>query len=337
MNSSPLISVCIAVYNRQKFIQAAIESVLNQTYQNFEIIIIDDGSKDDTVSIIESIADSRIKLFKNESNQGVVYTRNRYLELANGEFIAILDSDDLWFPDKLEKQYHFFASQPDYGICGTTARKEYENGSTEIWNYPSSDSDIRARLLWGSSMVHSSVMFRKNIMDAKKIKYDSTIKQAEDYDFIRQFVFVTKAYNIEEVLTRYAVHNNQFTSEAKEEQVHESIKVAYRYCEDLGLKMSQEQRIVFQKVYDFKYKLSTNNLKLLGMLFGQITSFVENDIIQSTAFKKKLAKQWYLACYHSSQNGIKTFLTYHKNSSFRESIFSINQFKFFIKCLAIKK
>jgi glycosyltransferase involved in cell wall biosynthesis len=328
---SPVISVCIAVYNRQKFIQAAIESVLNQTYQNFEVIIIDDGSKDGTVSVIESIADSRIKLFKNESNKGVVYTRNRYLELASGEFIAILDSDDLWFPEKLEKQLHFFASHQDYGICGTTARKEYENGKIDIWKYPSSDSDIRSRLLWGSAMVHSSVMLRKKIIDLKNFKYDCTIKQAEDYDFIRQFVSVTKAYNIETVLTRYAVHNNQFTTEAKDEQVNESIKVAYRYFFDIGIILSEIEKRAFYKLYTYTYQFNIEELIIVEKLFHKIIDLKPD-------FIKSIKKQWFLACYNSSQNGIKTFVTYHKKGPcFRESLFSVNQFKFFIRCIIRKK
>ena len=330
---NPLISVCIAVYNRQKFIRAAIESVLNQTYQNFEILIIDVGSTDNSVSIIESIADSRIKLFKNESNKGVVYTRNRYLELASGAYIAILDSDDSWLPEKLEKQLHFFSFHQDYGICGTTARKEYENGKMDIWKYPTTDSEIRARLLWGSAMIHSSLMFRKKIKDEHNFKYDCTIKQAEDYDFIRQFVSVAKAYNIEEVLTRYAVHENQFTSEAKEEQVSESIKVAYRYCEDLGIQMNQEQVDVFQKIYNFKFNLTINELKLLKDLFIQIGSLVNKNDLQMMAFNNSLAKQWYLACYHSSKNGfevIKLFYSYIKRS---ESTIPIQKkVKLFLKC-----
>ena len=104
MDQYLLVSVCIAVYNREKFIKNAIESVLKQTYQNFEIIIINDGSTDGSLEVINDFDDKRIKVFSNESNKGVTYTRNRYLEKASGELIAVLDSDDEWLNMKLEKQ-----------------------------------------------------------------------------------------------------------------------------------------------------------------------------------------------------------------------------------------
>jgi len=108
MKKSPLVSVCIPVYNREEYIENTVNSVLGQTFQNFEIIIIDDGSTDNSILIIKSIQDSRIKLFQNGVNKGVVYSRNRYLEEASGNFIAMLDSDDIWAPNKLEKQLDFF-------------------------------------------------------------------------------------------------------------------------------------------------------------------------------------------------------------------------------------
>lgn len=336
MNRSPLISVCIAVYNRARFIEAAIESVLKQTYQNFEIIIIDDGSTDDTVNKIACIEDKRIHLFINDKNRGVVYTRNRYLELAKGEFIAILDSDDLWMPSKLEKQLTFFSSHHEYAICGTLARREYSDGSSDLWKFPSTDTGIRARLLWGSAMVHSSVMVRKQLMLDYNIKYDNAIRQAEDYDFIRQFVFRAKAYNIGEVLTRYAVHQEQFTSQAKEEQVNESIKVAYRYCKDLGINISEEEAKCFEKVYSFKFNLSIKELKILKYFFLNILE-IQKDTFIAQKLKENISQKWFLSCYKSSTNGLGVFKLYINNKNLKtRPIFSIIHLKFFIKCLLRK-
>lgn len=113
---SDLVSILTPTYNAEKFIQATIESVLNQTYQNWEMILVDDGSTDQTVLIIEEFAqkDHRIKLFKLSENRGNGFARNAALEKAAGKYIAYLDADDLWFPEKLEKQIHFLKSNNSY-------------------------------------------------------------------------------------------------------------------------------------------------------------------------------------------------------------------------------
>ena len=105
-NLNPLVSVVMPAYNAERFIAKAIESVLNQTIQDFELIVVDDCSKDATASIAEeySVRDSRVKLLKNEQNLRVAGTRNRALEVCRGEYVALLDSDDIWYPDTLEKQ-----------------------------------------------------------------------------------------------------------------------------------------------------------------------------------------------------------------------------------------
>jgi glycosyltransferase involved in cell wall biosynthesis len=338
MQNEPLISVCIPVYNREKFIKAALKSVLNQTYQNFEIIVVDDGSSDNSVTIIKSIKDARIKLFKNAVNKGVVFTRNVGLEKASGDFIAVLDSDDSWEVNKLQKQIDFFKEKPEYGICGTWAKREYSDGSSDIWQYPTSDPEIRARLVWGSSMIHSSIMFRKRILDVNNFYYDNTIKQAEDYDLIRQFVIYTKAHNIEETLITYAVHENQFTSEAKEEQVAEALKVAIRYLNDLGIKLSENEASAFENVFAYDFKMSIDELKYFELVLGKIFSTIQKDVDSKEYFENNLSNWWFLTCNHSSVNGLKVFNLYFNNKQFLLTpTISSKHLKFFIKCLLRKK
>ncbi|QNK77416.1 glycosyltransferase family 2 protein [Winogradskyella sp. PAMC22761] len=338
MQNEPLISVCIPVYNREKFIKAALKSVLNQTYQNFEIIVVDDGSSDNSVTIIKSIKDTRIKLFKNAVNKGVVFTRNVGLEKASGDFIAVLDSDDTWEANKLQKQIDFFKVNPDYGICGTWAKREYVDGNTDEWKYPISDSEIRARLVWGSAMIHSSVMFRKRVLEANNFSYDNTIKQAEDYDLIRQFVKNTKAHNIEETLVTYAVHENQFTSEAKDEQVTEAVKVAFRYLNDLGVKLSENEASAFENVFAYDFKMSIDELKYFEQVLDKIFSRIQKDVDSKEYFQYHLFNYWFLVCYSNSQKGFKVFSLYFKNKKLKlNPTLSLKHLKFFIKCLLRKK
>src|SRR6056297_1237246 len=114
----PKISVVIPTYNRAKFITTAINSVLDQTYRDFEIIVVDDGSTDQTQEKLESYG-GRITNHSYTPNRGVSYARNRGIELARGEYIAFLDSDDYWKPEKLQKQFEFFQLHPDYSVVAT--------------------------------------------------------------------------------------------------------------------------------------------------------------------------------------------------------------------------
>lgn len=109
------------VFNGGKFIRESIESVLSQTFTDFELIIVDDGSTDNTIDIIRSFEDKRIRLLLNESNRGIGYTRNKALENSKGKYVAVLDSDDIAYPTRLEKQVHFLENNSDYAAIGSGA------------------------------------------------------------------------------------------------------------------------------------------------------------------------------------------------------------------------
>lgn len=334
MKERPLVSVCIPVYNRGKFIKAAVESVLSQTYQNFEIIIVDDGSTDNSIAVVKSIEDSRIKLFKNAVNKGVVYSRNRYLEEASGDYIAVLDSDDTWLPSKLEKQIKFFRENPDYGICGTTALRKYSDGKKEIWKYPIKDGEIRVRLLWGSSIIHSSMMINTRLLKKYSVKYSKDRKQAEDYDLIRQIAKYGKLYNLEEVLLWYNIHEDQFTSSAKLEQVSETFKVTLLYIKDLGLTLTEKQKGAYFKVFTYKYDLSKDELLELQIVFEHLNEQLDEKPI----LKNNISKQWFLACYYSTtKNGFEAWKSFNSlQIIFPYRLSLLQKGKFCLKCLVQK-
>ncbi|MDT0647438.1 glycosyltransferase family 2 protein [Zunongwangia sp. F260] len=334
MIEESLVSVCIPVYNREKFIKNAIESVLNQTYQNFEIIVVDDGSKDDSIFIVESFSDERIKLFKNKVNKGVVFTRNRYLEEASGDYIAILDSDDFWLPTKLEKQINFLNENPEYGICGTWAIRKSINGEC-IWKYPISDEEIRARLLWGSSMVHSSMVIKSSIIRNNSFKYCNSVKQAEDYDLLRQVANTkSKLCNLSEVLVEYNEHNAQFTTTAKQEQIEESFKISLKYIDDLKVYLDAIQFSAFKKVFTFQYNLSANELLKLKEFFEALNCVALNF---NDAVSESLSKHWFLSCYHSTNNGLNTLKIFSSaQNEFPYQLTIVQKAKFYLKCLLKK-
>ena len=146
--SSPTVSVLMPVFNGSKYLKEAVESILRQNYGDFELLIINDGSTDDSVQIVSSYDDPRIRLVHNDTNTGLVATLNKGLEISRGRFVARLDCDDVCLPRRLEKQVELMVNQPRVAICGTGI--ELFGGKKQIKRYPTDDARIRARMLFES-------------------------------------------------------------------------------------------------------------------------------------------------------------------------------------------
>jgi len=126
--SEPLVSVNMVVFNGERFIGEAIQSILDQTYTHFELVIMDDGSTDNTNIIVNSFSDPRIQFITSEKNNGIVHARNTALDISKGDYIAILDADDISLPARLEVEVSFLESNPEFGLVGGRAELIDENG-----------------------------------------------------------------------------------------------------------------------------------------------------------------------------------------------------------------
>ncbi len=202
MKRQPLVSVLMPVYNGEKYLAEAIESILQQTYTHFEFVIVNDGSTDTSEQIILSYNDPRIRYVQNERNLGIVRTRNKLFTLAQGEYFAIMDCDDVAHPQKLALQVSFLDQHPSYGICGTWAKMIAENG--RIIGYlqpPREDNMIRVNLLFQSSFVQSTVVIRRQALGS--IQYDENFPVAEDFDLWERLSYKTHMYNFSQFLLLY--------------------------------------------------------------------------------------------------------------------------------------
>lgn len=205
MSQNPLISVVLPVYNCALYIEDGINSILNQTIQNFEIIIIDDYSADDTVKIIQSIDDSRIKLILKEENKGLIHSLNIGLKEAKGKYIARMDGDDISLPDRFQKQLEILENNSDIKVCGCWLQRF--GNSVEIIKHKEFHDEIAARLLLSCSMSMGAVMFNRE--NFSKFSFDENKKHVEDYDFWARTAWSGKFYNIQEVLYYYRAHETQ--------------------------------------------------------------------------------------------------------------------------------
>lgn len=210
----PVLSVLLPVYNAELFIAKSIKSILNQTYSNFELLIVDDCSTDATLTIINGFQDSRIKLFEKTKNTGYTESLNWGIDLAQGTFIARMDADDVSLPTRFEKQIEFLKKNKNISICGTGA---YIDGGNFEFNYPQEHEQILINLLFGSSLIHPSIMGRRAIF--KEYKYDVQKEPAEDYDLFTRLVAGGKHIaNLKEKLLIYRIHSSQISLRQNQKQ-----------------------------------------------------------------------------------------------------------------------
>ena len=180
----PLVSVVIACYNTEKYIEEAVQSILTQTYQNLEIIIIDDGSSDDSYTILLRISkeDKRIRLFRNEQNIKTARTTNKAIKLCDGEFIAIMDADDICTPTRIEKQVKFLQENRNIGVLGTGLILIKLNKKLKSIKKPALNEDIKTLLFFENAIHHSNAMFNIAVVKKEWIKYDERFYIIQDYN-----------------------------------------------------------------------------------------------------------------------------------------------------------
>ena len=183
-NNSPLISIIIPTYNRGEFIKETIITALNQTYNNFEILVIDDGSTDDTEQVTNSIKDDRLKYFWQEHRGRPAPARNKGIQLAKGEYIAFLDSDDIWLPRKLEKQLKTFAQYPELLVVSTNGETFPIHPSKHIFNMLTNKRLSFRSLLIQNHVINSSVLMKKSVTESiGLLDEDIRLRALEDYDY----------------------------------------------------------------------------------------------------------------------------------------------------------
>jgi glycosyltransferase involved in cell wall biosynthesis len=211
----PKVSVLMPAYNSEKYISKAIESILNQTFSDFEFIIIDDCSTDNTWQIIEKYAklDKRIKAYKNKKNLKIVKTRNKGFKLMNknSKFIAIFDSDDISLPNRLEIQLNFLEKNKEYGIVGSFIKIINENNKISgKRKYPITHEEIIKKIILYSPFAQPSVMIRKSAIDYVG-QYDKKFTgiPCEDYDLWFRILIHYKGYNINKYLIKYRISTTQ--------------------------------------------------------------------------------------------------------------------------------
>ncbi len=210
---NPKVTVFIPVYNREKYIGDAIKSILDQSFSNYEILLVDDGSTDESRTVIRSFSDPRIRLLCNDQNLGIPKTRNRGLENAKGEYIALLDSDDQAFPERLAKQVSFLDEHKDFVQVGSWCQMMDNLGQPlkRIKRQPISAIDVDAQFLFRCAISNRSIMGRTQIL--KEFGYREDYPRCQDYDLHVRLAKKYRMGNIPECLVYGRIHPQQITEQ----------------------------------------------------------------------------------------------------------------------------
>ena len=246
----------MAAYNAEKYIKQAISSILNQSFEDFELLIVNDGSTDQTVAAVQSFDDPRIRLIHNESNQGLVFTRNRALEEATGEFIAVLDSDDIAVPERLQVQYDFMQRHPEVALCSGHAALIDEKGTSTGQQFIVPTDDVNMEVFFGNPFINPAAMFRTAIL--RELGGYRDFAPAEDYDF---FLRVSEKYrvgNLDQLLVYYRVHG-QNTSAIKPAKIR---KIETNILKDMYIRWGMP---LDERLLDLQYLLYAKNYEAMNI------------------------------------------------------------------------
>ena len=230
----PKVSISLPTHNGARWIKDSIESVLSQSYANFELIVINDASTDDIEVVVESFVhrDARVVYVANETNLGIQKTLNKGLRLARGEYIARIDDDDVWAEkDKLERQIDFLDTHLDYVLVGTGTIVVNEDG-VELFRFlsPVTDEDVKNKILFKNCFTHSSVMFRKEeVLSCGGYREDEIARHVEDYELWLRLGVIGKLGNLPTHGVRFMLRSGAIGARYKPMQLRNSIKLIQIY------------------------------------------------------------------------------------------------------------
>jgi glycosyltransferase involved in cell wall biosynthesis len=278
--TGPLVSVILPIYNCQLYIKESVESILNQTFTDFELIIIDDASTDGTFEIVEKIIDPRIRLIKKPKNSGYTESLNLGLELSKGLYIARMDGDDISLPNRFKEQVKLLNENQNIIVCGTWFQLSHNK---QIIKHPSSHEEIKLALLEYCAIGHPTVMFRKEVYSKYHVKYDSTMEPAEDYNLWVNVLPYGDLFNIPVVHLIYRSHDEQTSIKKKIAQQENSLKAKERLLSYLNPLVNIASEITFDYA-----KADENKLKFLRYEYGIAQLIKANDersFFENSAFR----------------------------------------------------
>jgi glycosyltransferase involved in cell wall biosynthesis len=303
---NPKVSVIIPAYNVSQFLVEALDSLQRQTYKDFEVLVIDDGSSDDTYDIARRHPISMLRLIRHEENMGVAAARNTGIKWARGEYIALLDGDDIAFPTRLERQVCALDADPSLAMVGSQVKVINESGSEVrvTWRRPVDAEETAFQLIFRNPFITSALMFRARCVPVDG--YRSFIV-SEDYDFNARVASRGRVKNLDEVLVSYRVRKGSLThrmSDAMEERDREIMK---SYLLQWGIHPTEYQLVLNQIIgncdhvrREYSDELLNDIESWLLMLCAMSGRF---DKARQSVFENVCKSGWLMVCSGAAKRG----------------------------------
>jgi glycosyltransferase involved in cell wall biosynthesis len=320
----PEITVLMPVYNASEYVRKTIDSILNQTFTDFEFLIINDGSSDDSEEIIKSYSDPRIRLVNNEKNLKLIATLNRGINLAQGKYIARMDADDICLPTRLEKQYKVMEEDPEIALCGTGIKMMGKKFFQPI--VITDPERIRNVMRAFNIFFHPTVMFRKSVLIENNFRYNPDYLHAEDYQLFQLMSEKHKLINIDETLLLYRLSPGGISRVHNTDQQMMTYRITTEALGRIGINFDRND-------YADRYlsKEQINEIK------NKLEKAYHQEEQNHEEVKEVLNWLWLDLCNRGSHHGLwmlKTFQSFEIIDSTLLNKAMVN--KFYFKCLLRK-
>jgi len=331
--NNPIVTVLLPVYNAERYIALAVESILKQSFRDFELLIINDGSTDNSLEIIRSFKDERIRLVTNESNQKLIATLNKGIQLARGKYIARMDADDISLPERLQKQVDFMESHPEVGVCGAWFEPLELPGKAV--KYPERDENIRIMMLYQTPFCHPVVMLRKEVLAQQNIFFSPDFIHGEDYEMWVRLSSVTQFANIPEVLLRYRSHESSVSASYPSIQKAKTYAVVRMVFEKTGLNVSDSEIELFRDIVHAKFKVDKDFIQQGETLLLKLLEANKRTHYQPVAeLQQFVSEKWFHLCYNTTSLGAWMYALYFNSALSKYQKMNLGiRLKFIIKTM----
>jgi len=315
--SEPILSVIMPVYNAERYLREAVMSILEQTFNNLELIIIDDGSTDSSLAVIQSIKDERIRLYKNDRNQGIVYCRNKGLSLTKGDYVGMFDADDVAYPEKFKEQISFLEQNKDFGMVGSWAKFINKEGKRLPggWKLKAPPEKIPSIMLFKNYFLQSAVLYRKECIS--KFSFRDGLDILEDYMIWLEIMTEFKVWNLQKPLVDYRIHAGSVTKSKSGEMLAKEKKVFKMQLLELGIDPTELELDLHLLIRDNRPVTEINTLKSIERWLLKI--IIRNEDLEVYDYKiliKVIFNRWMKVCYKASGLHLKMLYLFFSSEIF---------------------
>ena len=306
----PRISVLLPVYDGEQFIGEAVRSVLGQTFTDFELLLIDDGSTDRTPEILAGFADSRLRVIRLPENSGLVAALNLGILESKTEFVARMDADDISLPRRFERQVEFLDAHPDVAVCGTWIR---EFGARHhAHRLPVQPDQIRARLFFRWAMAHPTLMVRRNFLESHAIRYSTEYPHTEDLELLLRAADLTSLANVSEILLLYRAHVQQASYLHARDQLEARAMLSVRQLRLLVPEVTAEQEDFHRSLLLGEFDASDlDRAEAWLLLLDQAN--LNTGRYDEHYFRLGLHEWWHSIHRHASAGGLNVLSSYWRS------------------------